>query len=108
LVSHLENSASGRVLTPKYIIQSVAEFFDIRIQDILGESREKRLAYPRQIIMFLMRRETKSSFPAIGMELGGRDHTTAMHACKKIIKDIEKDPKVREEIAQIRQKLFAV
>ncbi|MEK7189614.1 MAG: chromosomal replication initiator protein DnaA [Patescibacteria group bacterium] len=108
LVSHLENSASGRVLTPKYIIQSVAEFFDIRVHEVLGESREKRLAYPRQIIMFLMRRETKSSFPAIGLELGGRDHTTAMHACKKIAKEIEKDAKVREEIAQIRQKLFAV
>lgn len=108
LVAHLENSASGRVLTPKYIIQMVAEFFDIKVQDVLGESREKRLAHPRQIIMFLMRREIKASFPAIGLELGGRDHTTAMHACKKIEKDIEKDSKMREEIAQIRQKIFAV
>lgn len=107
LIAHLEISASQRVLTPKHVIQTVIEFFDLKIDDLLSKSREKRLAYPRQIVMYLMRRELKSSFPAIGQQLGGRDHTTAMHACQKIEHTIEKESRVREEVSQIRQRLFA-
>lgn len=107
LIAHLENNASKRVITPKHVIQTVAEFYDLKLDDLLGKSREKRLAFPRQIIMFLMREELGSSFPSIGDEVGGRDHTTAMHACCKIKNELEKMPKTREEIVQIRQRLFA-
>lgn len=107
LISHLENSASQRVITVKHIIQTIADFFDLKTDELLGKSREKRLAHPRQIVMFLMRQELDSSFPAIGQALGNRDHTTAMHACKKIEKEIEKDLKIRDEVSQIRQRLFA-
>ncbi len=106
LISHLENSASQRVLVPKHIIQIVIEHFDLRLEDMLGKSREKRLSYPRQIIMFLMRQELNASFPAIGQELGGRDHTTAMHACQKIERTMNNDRKVYNDISQIRQRLF--
>jgi chromosomal replication initiator protein len=107
LIANFENSASNRVLTPKSIIQTVAEFYDIRIEEVLSVKRDKRLAYPRQIIMFLMREEIKTSFPSIGSELGGRDHTTAMHACRKIKTEVEKNYKTREEINQIKQRLYA-
>ena len=108
LISHLENSASGRVVTTKLIIQTVAEFFDLKLPELLSKSREKRLAYPRQIAMFIMRKELDTSFPAIGLELGGRDHTTAMHACEKIKREVEKSSKLREELALLRQRIFAV
>lgn len=108
LISSLANTASQRVVTPKHIIQITAEFYDIRVEEILSSKRDKRLAYPRQIVMFLMREELKTSFPAIGSELGGRDHTTAMHACKKIEKEMEKNFKAKEEITQIKQRLYAV
>lgn len=108
LIAHLENSASGRMVTTKLIIQTVAEFFDLKLPELLSKSREKRLAYPRQIAMFIMRRELDTSFPAIGLEVGGRDHTTAMHACEKIKQEIEKSPKLREELSLLRQRIFAV
>ena len=106
LIANLENSASNKVVTPKTIIQVVSEFYDLKLDEILSPKRDKRLAHPRQIIMFLMREEIKCSFPAIGAELGGRDHTTAMHACKKIKTDVEKNYKIREEVNQIRQRLY--
>ena len=108
LISSLANSASQRIVTPKHIIQITAEFYDIRIEEILSSKRDKRLAYPRQIVMYLMREELKTSYPAIGTELGGRDHTTAMHACKKIEKEMEKNFKAKEEVNQIKQRLYAV
>jgi chromosomal replication initiator protein len=93
-------------ITPKQIINTVAEFYDLNIPDLLGQNRERRLAYPRQIIMYLMREELRSSFPSIGQELGNRDHTTAMHACLKITKEIENNERSRQEVEQIKQRLF--
>ncbi len=92
--------------TPKHIIQTVSLYFDVPIEDILGESREKRLAFPRQIVMYLMREELKASYPAIGQELGGRDHTTAMHAYSKISREVLEDSKLKQDIEMIRQRLY--
>ena len=92
-------------VTPKQIIQTVANFYDIKIEDVLGKSREKRLAHPRQIVMFLIRTELGASYPTIGHELGGRDHTTAMYACEKIRKDIENNLRIKQEVDLIKQRL---
>lgn len=107
LISNLENYASRKILSPKYVIQVISSFYGVVLEDLLGKSREKRFAYPRQIIMYLLREEMKLSFPTIGDELGGRDHTTAMHACDKIQKEIENDSRVRETITQLKQQLYA-
>ena len=56
--------------------------------------------------MYFLREETNASFPAIGKQLGDRDHTTVIHAYKKILKDIEENNQVKSEIATIRQKLY--
>lgn len=94
-------------LSPKQLIKTVAEFYDISIEDLIGKSRKKELVIPRQIAVYLMRAEIKSSFPSIGAELGGRDHTTAMHAYLKIAKEIEENEKLRQEINLIRQRLYS-
>ncbi len=106
IISGLTSNMQKRSLTPKEIIQTVSAFYDIPITDIVGKCREKRLVTPRQIIMFLMREEMKCSFPTIGQELGGRDHTTAMHAVTKVRTDYEGDEKTRREIEQIKQRLY--
>jgi chromosomal replication initiator protein len=93
-------------LTCKDIILAVANFYDVKLEDLLGKCREKRLVFPRQISMFLLREEIKSSFPTIGQELGGRDHTTAMHAVGKIRNGYDNDEKTRREIEQIKQRLY--
>ena len=107
-MASFEVGTNKKTVSPKHIIQTVAEYFDIDIGDVLGKSREKRLAFPRQIIMFLLREEMKISYPSIGSELGGRDHTTAMHAYEKISKEIKLDEKLNEEITHLKDFLYAI
>ena len=106
LLANAEIRSAFKSVTPQQIIEAVSEFFSISLADLLGQSREKKFSYPRQIIMHLMRKELSMSYPAIGNELGGRDHTTAMHADNKIITELEKDPKLKQEIELIKQKLY--
>jgi len=107
LVASFEVSSIKKTISPKQIILTVAEYFDIDLEDVLGKSRQKRLAFPRQIIMFLLREEMKSSYPAIGQELGGRDHTTAMHAFTKIQRLMKEDDQLQRDMELIKQKLYS-
>ncbi|MBT4349611.1 chromosomal replication initiator protein DnaA [bacterium] len=93
-------------LTVKKLLSIVIDFYGISLDDILGSSRKRELVTPRQIAMFLMREELKSSYPSIGQGLGGRDHTTAMHACIKITKIIDVDEKIKNDVAVLRQKMY--
>lgn len=106
ILNNLVVSAKNKTATPKTIINSVSKFYDIDIKDIVGKGRKKELVKPRQIIMFLMREEASSSFPTIGQELGGRDHTTAMHACSKIAKEIQNNERLKQEIDSIKQTFY--
>ncbi|MDO8574698.1 MAG: chromosomal replication initiator protein DnaA [bacterium] len=94
--------------TFKNVIKAVAEFYDVSEKELLERSRKKEIVKPRQIIMYLLREELKSSFPFIGLKIGGRDHTTAIHACEKIRKEIESDQNFNDEINMIREKLYLV
>lgn len=107
IISSLSSSARNGRVTPKQIIQAVVEYFDIKSSDVIGNSRKKELVNPRQIIMYLMRQELNSSYPNIGQELGGRDHTTAMHACSKISKEVQENEKLNQDIELIKQKLYS-
>jgi len=100
------SSQSKKSFTPKQIINTVAEFYDIDIKDIVGSCRKKNLATPRQIIMYLMREELKTSYPTIGHEIGGRDHTTAMHACLKITRLVDDDERINQDIRLIKERLY--
>ncbi len=90
-------------ITSKHIVEAVAKFFDIDMKDLAGKSRKKELVFPRQIAMYLLREEISASFPAIGQELGGRDHTTAIHACNKISEDLKHNQKLKQQIMSIKQ-----
>ena len=102
LGSILVNTKS-KAITNKNIIDLVSKFFNISEKDIIGKSRKKELVYPRQIIMFLMRDEKGTSYPTIGSEIGGRDHTTAMHAFNKIKRELEENEKTKQDIESIKQ-----
>jgi chromosomal replication initiator protein len=99
-------SSQNTNLTPKKILKTVCTYFDISNEDLIGSCRRKELVIPRQIVMFLMREEIKSSYPSIGAELGGRDHTTAIHACNKITLLITKDEKMKNDVSLIKQRLY--
>ncbi len=106
LLASFNPSQTKKNVSAKQIITTVSGYFDVTPADMLGKCREKRLAFPRQIIMYLMREEMRSSYPSIGHELGGRDHTTAMHAYSKIESEVESDPKLRQDIDLIKQRLY--
>jgi len=99
-------SPPAKNITPKNIIKTVAEFFDLKEKDIINKSRKREIVKPRQIAMYLLREETKNSFPFIGKRFGGKDHTTAIHSYRKICNEIEKDKKLEEEIFLIKERLL--
>lgn len=106
LLSTFGPTQSKKNVTAKHIINTVSSYYDVTIADMSGKCREKRLAFPRQVIMYLMREEMSASYPSIGHELGGRDHTTAMHAYDKIQRELESSPKVRQDMDLIKQRLY--
>ena len=73
-----------KIITPEYIINTVAEHYDITPEDIIGTKRNSKVVYPRQIAMYLCRELADISYPRIGELFGGRDHTTVIHAYEKI------------------------
>jgi len=91
----------------KKITEIVAEFYDININDLINRSRKQEVVKPRQIAMYLMREELKSSYPFIGSKLGGRDHTTAIYACGKIGKEIENNNDLEQELNLIKERLYS-
>ena len=99
--------APNKTVTAKKIIEIVANFYDLKEKEILSSSRKKEIVKPRQIAMYLLREELKGSFPFIGRKFGGKDHTTAIHAYKKIIFEVEKNEGLNEEINLIRQRIFS-
>lgn len=95
-------------ITPREVLQKVARFYDIAEDDILGTRRNKELVFPRQVFAYILREELSLSFPKIGKELGGKDHTTIMHACDKIGNEIKCNDTVKREIESIREGIYNI
>lgn len=83
----------------------VADFYQIKLSDMKSARRMKHLAFPRQIAMYLCKKHVKSSFPEIGHKFGGKDHTTVMHACRKISAQITTDARLRGDIEFLEKSL---
>ena len=90
-----------RKITVDHIQKKVAEYFEIRPSDMTARRRLKTVVYPRHIAMYLSRELMGLSFPELGEQFGGRDHTTILHACGKIKKDIKRDYKVKSLVDKL-------
>ena len=99
-------SAPYRKTSPQTILKSVADFYSISLADLAKRSRKKEIVRPRQIAMFLLREETKLSFPEIGQKLGGRDHSTVIHACEKIKNEVSVDEPLKQELLLIKERVY--
>jgi chromosomal replication initiator protein len=93
-------------LEPDQVLRAVADVFGLTPEELLGRSRSRDVALPRQVAMYLMREEVNASLPQIGEALGGRDHTTVMYACDKVADMIERDDRLRRQVLQIREQLY--
>lgn len=94
-------------VSAKQIIDRTAKYFSLSPVEICSEKRDKHIVTPRQIAMYLLRSELHLSFPKIATELGRKDHTTAIHSVEKIEKSIKLDFVIREQVAEIRERLYA-
>ncbi len=92
-------------ITVEDIQKTVASFFNIKISDLKSSRKQKVIALPRQIAMYLARKHTDCSYPEIGMKFGGKDHTTIIHAVKKIERMAEKEASIRNTIESIEKNL---
>src|SRR3990167_8237225 len=90
----------------KDVIKTVAEFYDVNINDLIDRCRRKEVVRPRQIAMYLIREELNSSFPSIGEKIGGRDHTTAMYSYGKIKQEVQNNELFKQEINLIKDRLY--
>ncbi|MCD8122385.1 MAG: chromosomal replication initiator protein DnaA [Clostridiales bacterium] len=92
-------------ITPDYIIEIVAEHFDLTPLDITSQRRSKDVVYPRQICMYLCRTMTQIPLQQIGSYIGGRDHTTVMHGYEKVCKDLNNNPTLSNTIDILKKKI---
>ena len=98
--------ASYKKTSAQVIIKTVCDFYGISLNELLKKSRKTFLVRPRQIAMYLLREDTKASFPDIGSRLGGKDHSTVIHAYRKIIEEVDGNESLKQEINLIRERIY--
>jgi len=96
------NLKPKKSISTKEIIKIVSGFYSISEAVIYEKTRRKEIVKPRQVIMYLLREDFNISYPSIGQELGGRDHTTVIHSYDKIKRDLKTDTLLSQEIEQLR------
>lgn len=93
-------------IAPAKVIELVAKEWQVSVDALIGRDRSRKVAQPRQVAMYLLRKETDSSLPQIGDALGGRDHTTVMYAIDKISSEIETKTDLRKRVVSVKQQLY--
>ena len=107
VLSNVLYNPKKRQVTPERIAKAVSDYYSVPMDALQGQKRDKAIVMPRQIAMFLMREETDVSLLRIGAELGNRDHSTVLHACDKITREIAVNDELRREIAAVRELIYA-
>lgn len=95
-----------KTLSVKDVVRTVASFYNIEEQLLYEKTRRKDIVKPRQIAMYILREDFATSYPSIGEKLGGRDHTTVIHAYEKVKGDLKKDTLLTQELEQIKNLLY--
>ncbi len=95
-------SRPTKTVSVKNVVSKVAEFYGIDEESIYEKTRRREVVRPRQVIMYLLREDFSVSYPTIGTKLGGRDHTTVIHSCEKVKREVVDDAELAKEIQDIR------
>ncbi|NIA02298.1 MAG: chromosomal replication initiator protein DnaA, partial [Nitrospirae bacterium] len=91
--------------TANDVMQLVAEYYNLTIDDLVGKDRHKEIMMPRQICMYLIKNELGQSYEKIGGDFGGRNHTTVMHACNKTASKLKKDVRMVRDVNAIKREM---
>ncbi len=98
-------SRPTKTVSIKNVVSKIAEFYGIDEESIYEKTRRKEVVRPRQVIMYILREDFSVSYPTIGSKLGGRDHTTVIHSCEKIKREITGDTVLAKEVSDVRSLL---
>ncbi len=104
IVRHAQHESAAGRYDPKQIIDAVAEYFNLPSAELTGHKRSQAIVFARQVAMYLCRELLGASYPALGRLFGGKDHSTAMYAVKKIHKRIETDSELRQVVALLKKR----
>ena len=96
-----------KVFSADFVQETVAKYFNIDVKDLRGSKKSNDVAFPRQIAMYLCRKVAQMSLPQIGKDFGKRDHTTVMHACKKIEQDVKENANTKLIVESIQTILLS-
>lgn len=100
-------SVKTKITTPEKIVNAIINFYNLEDQNLFISSRKKEYSRPRQLSMYLLKKELKLSYSAIGRKFGGKDHTTVMHSCSLIEKEYEENQKFSQEVEMILQRIYS-
>ncbi len=98
-------SRPQKTVSVKHVVSKIAEFYGIDEESIYEKTRRREVVRPRQVIMYILREDFSVSYPTIGTKLGGRDHTTVIHSCEKVKREVSSDTELAKEIQDIRSLL---
>lgn len=104
----IKEAEEEKYFTIEDIITAVCEFYNVNYKELMGKKKTKDIALPRQIAMYLSRELTGNTYPHIGTFFNGRDHTTVMHACVKIMKMMDKDSRFKEAVEKLKSRITGV
>lgn len=108
MLSEIISSNKKKGVQAQQIIETISQYFNVPVKELIEKGRKKEVSYARQIAMYLMRTELNASYPGIGSQFGGRDHTTALHAYEKVNREIATNEKIREDVAVLKEKIYTV
>ena len=103
---HINHSSKLRPTTPKQIVEKVAKYYNLSVKEMTGKSRVAHIKTARQVAMFILSKELSLSTNKIATEVGVKDHTTVMHGIKKIEKDLKLNFTLRDQIEEIKGKIY--
>jgi chromosomal replication initiator protein len=104
-LKELLTSSNNKIISTDYIIDIVARYYDLRPEEFKSQKRNRSISYPRQIAMYLCRDIIGMSLPKIGLEFGGRDHTTVIHAITKIEEDIASNMEIKRTVEELKRNI---
>ncbi len=106
ILNSILQNPNRQTVTHKKILTTVSKYYNIPQSDIVGSKRNKEIVLPRQISIYLMRKELSLSYPKIGGIMGGRDHTTIIHGYEKIAKLMTQDEDISTDLIKLKEQLF--
>ena len=99
------DSRKVKIITAEMIMQSVSDYYNVTLSEMVGPTRKREITIPRQVAIYLTREMTGMSLPQIGTVFGGRDHTTILHSCKVMENTVRDDPGMRNLVNSIKRQI---